>query len=321
MQQLEAAGAWLGRLLLAAIFLHEAWAKLTAYGMAVTYMEAFGLPGWLLPFAFFTLVSILVAAGGWLEWAGFSLFCVLFAVLLMQGLKFALFRRKLRRTRNKLSQLLASAGIPEEERGKECQRIIQQASAGTTQMPSELAALPQDRREAIVNFVQQELQPLLKGPVQATETGLSTASRWRSEFSRALVLALFVLLWFFIVPVPGLLVFIADEYRFSLRLGTILLLVMGTIGFVLIASWMGRFIQWLDEGMGRRALRPRIEKAYQTFQALALVGGKLRAIDVARTFALFTDLQTYMDQRSYAYARHCLALIERNLSRAPTVNR
>ena len=51
MQQLEAAGAWLGRLLLAAIFLHEAWAKLTAYGAAVGYMEAFGLPGWLLPFA------------------------------------------------------------------------------------------------------------------------------------------------------------------------------------------------------------------------------------------------------------------------------
>ena len=31
------------------------------------------LLGWLLPFAFFTLVSILVAAGGWLEWCGFTL--------------------------------------------------------------------------------------------------------------------------------------------------------------------------------------------------------------------------------------------------------
>ena len=34
-----------------AIFPHEAWAKLTAYDAAVGYMQATGLPGWLLPFA------------------------------------------------------------------------------------------------------------------------------------------------------------------------------------------------------------------------------------------------------------------------------
>ena len=65
LQQLEAAGAWLGRLLLAAIFLHEAWAKLTAYDAAVGYMQAFGLPGWLLPFAIAVELvgGILVIAG------------------------------------------------------------------------------------------------------------------------------------------------------------------------------------------------------------------------------------------------------------------
>ena len=47
---LEAA-AFAGRLLLAAIFLHEAWSKLTAYPAAVAYMRAFGIPGELLPFA------------------------------------------------------------------------------------------------------------------------------------------------------------------------------------------------------------------------------------------------------------------------------
>ena len=55
LQQLEAAGAWLGRLLLAAIFLHEAWAKLTAYDLAVTYMQAFGLPGWPVSYTHLTL--------------------------------------------------------------------------------------------------------------------------------------------------------------------------------------------------------------------------------------------------------------------------
>ena len=46
---LQAAAALGGRLLLAAIFLHEAWSKLMGYAAAVAYTEAFGLPGWLLP--------------------------------------------------------------------------------------------------------------------------------------------------------------------------------------------------------------------------------------------------------------------------------
>jgi putative oxidoreductase len=45
------AAALAGRLLLAAIFLHEAYAKLTAYSAAVAYSEAFGVPGQLLPLA------------------------------------------------------------------------------------------------------------------------------------------------------------------------------------------------------------------------------------------------------------------------------
>jgi putative oxidoreductase len=46
-----AAAALAGRLLLAAIFLHEAWSKLTGYSAALAYMQAFGVPGQLLPLA------------------------------------------------------------------------------------------------------------------------------------------------------------------------------------------------------------------------------------------------------------------------------
>jgi putative oxidoreductase len=85
MQQLAAASAWLGRLLLAAIFLHEAWAKLTAYGMAVAYMQAFGLPGWLLPFAIAVELGggLLVIAGFYTRAAALvlALFCIATAVL------------------------------------------------------------------------------------------------------------------------------------------------------------------------------------------------------------------------------------------------
>jgi putative oxidoreductase len=48
---IKEAAALAGRLLLAAIFLHEAYATLTAYSAAVAYSEAFGVPGQLLPLA------------------------------------------------------------------------------------------------------------------------------------------------------------------------------------------------------------------------------------------------------------------------------
>lgn len=45
------AAVLLGRLLMAALFLHEAWAKLTQFGPSMAYMERFGVPGLLLPAA------------------------------------------------------------------------------------------------------------------------------------------------------------------------------------------------------------------------------------------------------------------------------
>jgi putative oxidoreductase len=51
MRHLESAGLLLGRCLLALLFLHEAWVKLTAYDSVVQYSEAHGVPGQLLPAA------------------------------------------------------------------------------------------------------------------------------------------------------------------------------------------------------------------------------------------------------------------------------
>jgi len=79
------AAALVGRLLICALFLHEAYAKLTAYSAAVAYSEAFGVPGALLPIAiavevlggllillgYFTRAAALVLAG----------FCVAAAIL------------------------------------------------------------------------------------------------------------------------------------------------------------------------------------------------------------------------------------------------
>ena len=53
------AAALVGRILLAALFLHEAYATLTAYSAAAAYSEAFGVPGKLLP-----LALVVETAGG-----------------------------------------------------------------------------------------------------------------------------------------------------------------------------------------------------------------------------------------------------------------
>jgi putative oxidoreductase len=82
---LEAPALLLGRCLLALLFLHEAWVKLTNYDNAVRYSEAHGVPGQLLP-----LAVALELGGGLLLVAGLATrvvafllagFCVVTAVL------------------------------------------------------------------------------------------------------------------------------------------------------------------------------------------------------------------------------------------------
>ena len=49
--RVQPAAALLGRLLMSAIFLHEAWSKVAGYAMTRLYMQSFGVPAELLPLA------------------------------------------------------------------------------------------------------------------------------------------------------------------------------------------------------------------------------------------------------------------------------
>src|SRR5262245_870458 len=79
------AAALAGRVLLAAIFLHEAWSKLTGYAAASAYMSAYGVPELLLaPAISVELVGgVLIAVGYHTRAAALALaaFCVATAVL------------------------------------------------------------------------------------------------------------------------------------------------------------------------------------------------------------------------------------------------
>jgi putative oxidoreductase len=79
------AAALAGRLLLAALFLHEAWSVLTGYSAAVAYAQAFGVPGQLMPVAIAVEVGcgFLILLGYHARAAALLLagFCVATAVL------------------------------------------------------------------------------------------------------------------------------------------------------------------------------------------------------------------------------------------------
>jgi putative oxidoreductase len=79
------AAALVGRLLISALFLHEAYATLTAYSAAVAYSEAFGVPGQLLPLAIAVELAggLMILVGFYTRVAALALagFCVATALL------------------------------------------------------------------------------------------------------------------------------------------------------------------------------------------------------------------------------------------------
>jgi putative oxidoreductase len=79
------AAALVGRVLLAALFLHEAWSKFAGYDLAIAYMKAYGVPAALLPFAITVELGcgLLILTGYHTRVAAFLLaaFCVSTAVL------------------------------------------------------------------------------------------------------------------------------------------------------------------------------------------------------------------------------------------------
>ena len=82
---IESAGLLTGRLLLAALFIHEGLAKLSSYAAAAAYSKAFGVPEVLLPIAIAVELGcgLLIALGLYSRVAALALagFCVATALL------------------------------------------------------------------------------------------------------------------------------------------------------------------------------------------------------------------------------------------------
>jgi putative oxidoreductase len=81
----------IGRVLLVAIFLPEAWVKIRGYDAAVAYMARFGVPGALLPLAIAVEIAapILIAVGWQTRLAALALAGFCFATALLFHADFA----------------------------------------------------------------------------------------------------------------------------------------------------------------------------------------------------------------------------------------
>lgn len=268
--------------------------------------------GWAAAFAFYIGVSVLIGQERAWKFLGVLFFAGLFALILRHGLRYLGYRRRWRALRHALGAMLPS----DNERDARALADALMQSGGDAQRIAamlERANVPASEREAIARLLLEQVAPLARTPLARARPHF-ISERFASEFSRSLALALLILIWFFVVPVPGVLVFTAGAYRFSMELGSVLQLVAWSVALIIASAWAGRFIQWLDRaGCGRSSLKSRLEKALRQIRESNITG--LSPAQLAHACALLTDAQTYLDQRSLAYARQTLSRAEDILRR------
>jgi hypothetical protein len=278
--------------------------------------------GWVAVVLCYMAISQLTAAGGKWVLGALLLSVAVFGLIIWHGLRYANFRWRLRRAQKQVEHKLAEA--------TRAAKISVNPSPGLADSllalhgdAKKLAAalgqsgLPETDQKRLLDWFSATIVPQLKGPAAGSQQVPSGKQRFRSAFGRSFVLAAFVLVWFLIVPVPGLFVFTAREYRFSLEFSTIMKAVSWSIVFVLVTYWAGAALQWVQLAGGRRSLRRRFLAAFASFQARLWepeLHRTLAPVETAELYALFTDTQTYVDQYSYAYARQTMETIEAKLN-------
>ena len=278
--------------------------------------------GWMVSFGFYGLVASLSARGGWLGWFALLFFAGCFVVVLRAGLPYLGYSRRLKKKVEHLITLLTENGLTPTD----AKRMAETIAAGfngdveKTRAALQKTQLSDQQQAHVALMVEKQLHPLLRQPMTDLQEGRPARSRMVSEFKRSFVLGLFTFLWFFIVPIPGLLVFTAPGgYRFMVPLGSILVFVGTLLGIVLAGYAFSLLLERLAESRkSKRGLGGRIETQYHRFQAIRQEPGKLSPLQTASLYALFTDVQTFVDQRGYGFARRTLGQIEQMLNAAST---
>ncbi|HUL51272.1 MAG TPA: hypothetical protein VLU94_01675 [Candidatus Nitrosotalea sp.] len=276
--------------------------------------------GWASTILFYVGVSCLIGSSGAMIWIGAFLVIGLATYLLWHTGRYAGYHRKVDRVVHELADLLAADIRDASVIERLTRQILKQAASDPTQVRASLEREPisNENRAMICRIVDDTLAPLLRAPAMESRNLGLTGSRFRSTFARSSVLALSILLWFFLVPVPGLFVLSAGAYRVATHLGTVLLIVSSLVALALAGSCFESPVQWpWRRKREHSAFARRAEEVFRSFQSLLRTPGRLNDQEVSSAFALFTDVQTYVDQHSDAYARRSLGLIENILGDKP----
>jgi len=106
-------------------------------------------------------------------------------------------------------------------------------------------------------------------------------------------------------------------YRMSTLLSSVFAGTAVVLGGLLAAGLLSLALEWWERyGWFGTGLVASVAAHYRAFQSLAKQPGKLAPVDTARFHAMFTDVQTYSDQRSYGYAWRSLRQIQKLLAAA-----
>jgi hypothetical protein len=279
------------------------------------------LLGWTACFACYCLGAWLIGQGGWPARAGLLLLVACFLCVAMTGLRYLGYPTRLKRATRQLAGRITMAGLDPSTAAELANRIVRGFSGDVEKSKAAFRdhGIAPERAGEAIEWMENRVVPLLRRPLLDLRRERWADSRLVSEFSRSFALALFTFLWFFIVPVPGLLVFFAPgDYRVTVSLGTLLALGGGLLGLVLAAWCASLLLERVERcGITRSGLVPLIEEQWRRFQALVRSPGRLTALQTASLYALFTDAQTHFDQRGYACVRRTLELIRRILDAVP----
>jgi hypothetical protein len=268
--------------------------------------------GWPAAFAVMTAFSFLIARGGsWLWMAAALGLLVLLAVLAVPAHHFG-FRVRLAHLRSRLLHHLGAGGIPSESRGTLADTLFAQAR-NPKQVESVLEASPlaAGAQSQIAAWVAQRLAPALEAPKRPLPPQPPGMQRVLSEFRRTFCVGLLTFLWFLVVPVPGLFVFSAGPHRLSMTLTIIMLMVLAVVVLAITGHWTAEVLRHRRRCRGgAHSLDTRAVAAFGQLQEGWAETRRLSAAETARIAALFTDLMTYLDQKSDRYAADCLQRIE-----------
>jgi hypothetical protein len=273
--------------------------------------------GWFVSFGFYMLVARLISYGGRLQWVGVFLCVGLFSRVLLVGLKYVGYPSRLRKLIRLLARQIAEGGLAADEAQKLAQTVIRDLDGDLDKTKAALqkTSLPAERQKLVLETFEAQVVPLLRRPVTDIQTQDSARRRFISEWNRSFVLGLFTFLWFFVVPLPGLLVFTAPGgYRVSMSLAGILDLAVTAVGVVLASGVVSLLLEQRELfGLRGDGLLTSVKRQYESF---LLKAARLSPVQMSRFYAMFTEIQTHFDQRSYAFAWRTLRLIETDLKEA-----